>query len=103
MDLLISNSRSFVMFSSLGTRCPSVVVRDNLKVFFSRYQNRFRDLLSAISPGQVNSRDDQDMDTDSDSEDSKPTTQQDQALAQCGLDVLFIKIQMDLFAPHLQR
>ncbi|KAG0343455.1 hypothetical protein BG005_002401, partial [Podila minutissima] len=55
---------------SLGTRCPSVVVRDNLKVFFSRYQNRFRDLLSAISPGQVNSRDDQDMDTDSDSEDT---------------------------------
>ncbi|KAG0079853.1 hypothetical protein BGZ92_000862 [Podila epicladia] len=87
---------------SLGTRCPSVVVRDNLKVFFSRYQNRFRDLLSAISPGQGNSRDDRDMDTDSDSEDSKPTTQQDQALAQCGLDVLFIKIQMDLFAPHLQ-
>ncbi|KAG0029254.1 hypothetical protein BGZ82_008051 [Podila clonocystis] len=87
---------------SLGTRCPSVVVRDNLKVFFSRYQNRFRDLLSAISPGQDNSRDDQDMDTDSDEEDSKPTTQQDQALAKCGLDVLFIKIQMDLFAPHLQ-
>lgn len=91
-------------FSSLGTRCPSVVVRDNLKVFFSRYQNRFRDLLSAISPGQDNSRDDHDMDTDSDEENGKPmTTQQDQALAQCGLDVLFIKIQMDLFSPHLQR
>ncbi|KAF9379456.1 hypothetical protein CPB97_008951 [Podila verticillata] len=88
---------------SLGTRCPSVVVRDNLKVFFSRYQNRFRDLLSAISPGQDNSRDDHDMDTDSDEENGKPmTTQQDQALAQCGLDVLFIKIQMDLFSPHLQ-
>ncbi|KAF9320178.1 hypothetical protein BG003_006987 [Podila horticola] len=87
---------------SLGTRCPSVVVRDNLKVFFSRYQNRFRDLLSAISPGKDNSRDDQDMDSDSDEEHEKPTTQQDQALAQCGLDVLFIKIQMDLFAPNPQ-
>lgn len=44
------------------------------------------------------------MDTDSDEENGKPvTTQQDQALTQCGLDVLFIKIQMDLFAPHLQR
>ncbi|KAF9213010.1 hypothetical protein BGZ59_006030 [Podila verticillata] len=88
---------------SLGTRCPSVVVRDNLKVFFSRYQNRFRDLLSAISPGQDSSRNDHDMDTDSDEENGMPmTTQQDQALAQCGLDVLFIKIQMDIFSPHLQ-
>ncbi|KAG0028971.1 Protein smg7 [Podila clonocystis] len=75
---------------------------DALYWYNLRYQNRFRDLLSAISPGQDNSRDDQDMDTDSDEEDSKPTTQQDQALAKCGLDVLFIKIQMDLFAPHLQ-
>lgn len=43
------------------------------------------------------------MDSDSDEEHEKPTTQQDQALAQCGLDVLFIKIQMDLFAPNPQR
>ncbi|KAF9425960.1 hypothetical protein BGZ76_002994 [Entomortierella beljakovae] len=89
---------------SLGAKCPSVIVRDNLKVFFSRYQNRYRDLLNSICPQQQTA---DSMSTDEDIEiQPKPKVKtnsiQQSSLARCDITVLFIKIQMDLFAPHLE-
>ncbi|KAG0263138.1 Protein smg7 [Mortierella polycephala] len=88
---------------SLAARCPSTVVRDNLKVFFSRYQNRFKDLLSSIYPTAEGLNDttsaDEDMDT---SPENHPMSVKRLALNRMELDMLFIKIQMDLFEPHLQ-
>ncbi|KAF9426876.1 hypothetical protein BGZ94_005874 [Podila epigama] len=72
------------------------------------YWYNLRDLFATLSPGQDTSKNpvhDLDMDSDSDiAEDiTKPaSTLQDDALERCGLEVLFIKIQMDLFAPNLE-
>ncbi|KAG0304642.1 hypothetical protein BGZ98_005241 [Dissophora globulifera] len=85
---------------SLGAKSPSIIVRDNLKVYFSRYQNRHKDLLSAICPPIEDS--DHNMSTDDDTDiPPKIRPAQQLALARCDLISLFIKIQMDLFAPHL--
>ncbi|KAK3808872.1 MAG: hypothetical protein J3R72DRAFT_87651 [Linnemannia gamsii] len=92
---------------SLGAKSPSVVVRDNLKVFFSRYQNRFKDLLVSICPNAEDSKGamamslDDEEDADSSIE-NEPNLAQQLALARCDLSVLLIKVQMDLFAPHLR-
>ncbi|KAG0197117.1 hypothetical protein BGX28_009372 [Mortierella sp. GBA30] len=88
---------------SLGAKSPSVVVRDNLKVFFSRYQNRFKDLLSSICLSAEDTNNAMSTDDDTDTPPLKrPVSTQQLALARCELSLLFIKIQMDLFAPHLQ-
>ncbi|KAG0064958.1 hypothetical protein BGZ90_001977 [Linnemannia elongata] len=93
---------------SLGAKSPSVVVRDNLKVFFSRYQNRFKDLLASICPNADDSKGAMAMSLDDDEEDgdesieNEPNLAQQLALARCDLSVLLIKIQMDLFAPNLR-
>ncbi|KAI1318831.1 hypothetical protein EDD11_005677 [Mortierella claussenii] len=88
---------------SLGAKCPSVIVRDNLKVFFSRYQNRFKDLLSTIYPLMDNFHEASSTDEEEDTLNlSGYGLAQQQALARCDIGVLFIKIQMDLFAPHLE-
>jgi len=79
---------------SLGAKFPSVIVRDNLKVFFSRFQNRFKDVLLSLSSSQKQRGDA--MEKDGDSQRSIPAES-------CDLLVLFIKIQMDLFTPQLQR
>ncbi|KAG0217096.1 Smg-6, nonsense mediated mRNA decay factor [Mortierella sp. GBA43] len=75
---------------SLGAKCPSTVVRDNLKVFFSRYQNRYKDLLSSICPPAVVSGDA--MSTDEDTNTPKPairtSSTQQMALSRCELPVL---------------
>ncbi|KAF9400346.1 hypothetical protein BGX21_004493 [Mortierella sp. AD011] len=84
---------------SLGAKCPSVVVRDNLKVFFSRYQNRYRDLLSSICPTPDNTNN---MSMDEDVDVTKHVSAQQSALARCDITPIFIKIQMDLFAPQLE-
>ncbi|KAK3812318.1 MAG: hypothetical protein J3Q66DRAFT_443044 [Benniella sp.] len=87
---------------SLGAKCPSAVVRDNLKVFFSRYQNRHRDLLLSICPPTDTSGDA--MSTDEDSNTPQPpktSSMQQMALARCDISELFVKILMDLFLPHL--
>ncbi|KAG0022204.1 hypothetical protein BGZ80_000775 [Entomortierella chlamydospora] len=84
---------------SLGAKCPSVVVRDNLKVFFSRYQNRYRDLLSSICPAPDNTNN---MSMDEDVDVAKHASAQQSALARCDIIPMFIKIQMDLFAPQLE-
>ncbi|KAF9351462.1 hypothetical protein BGX26_010546, partial [Mortierella sp. AD094] len=84
---------------SLGAKCPSVVVRDNLKVFFSRYQNRYKDLLSSICPAPDNTNN---MSMDEDADLAKYASVQQSALARCDITPLFIKIQMDLFAPQLE-
>lgn len=86
-----------------------MVVRDNLKVFFSRYQNRFKDLLASICPNADDSKGAMAMSLDDDEEDgdesieNEPNLAQQLALARCDLSVLLIKIQMDLFAPNLRR
>ncbi|KAF9189532.1 hypothetical protein BGZ51_005605 [Haplosporangium sp. Z 767] len=88
---------------SLAARYPSAVVRDNLKVFFSRYQNRFKDLLSSIYPIAEGLNDTTSMDEDMDtSPEDQPVSVKQLALNRMELDMLFIKIQMDLFEPHLQ-
>ncbi|KAF9149414.1 hypothetical protein BG015_008805 [Linnemannia schmuckeri] len=93
---------------SLGAKSPSVVVRDNLKVFFSRYQNRFKDLLASICPNVEDTKGAMAMSLDDDGEDedmsseNEPNLAQQLALARCDLSVLLIKIQMDLFAPNLR-
>ncbi|KAF9274850.1 hypothetical protein BGZ68_000314 [Mortierella alpina] len=88
---------------SLGAKCPSIVVRDNLKVFFSRYQNRFKDLLSSLCLSADDSSNAMSTDDDTDTpRKARPIAVQRLAMARCDLNVIFIKIQMDLFAPHLQ-
>ncbi|KAF9989035.1 hypothetical protein BGZ75_007831 [Mortierella antarctica] len=88
---------------SLGAKCPSIVVRDNLKVYFSRYQNRFKDLLSSLCLSAEDSSNAMSTDDDTDTpRKARPITVQRLAMARCDLSVLFIKIQMDLFAPRLQ-
>ncbi|KAF8976068.1 hypothetical protein BGZ46_008593 [Entomortierella lignicola] len=86
---------------SLGAKCPSIVVRDNLKVFFSRYQNRYKDLLASICPVPENTNN-MDTDEDTDTPGSSLTSAQKSVLERCDIIPLFIKIQMDLFAPHLE-
>ncbi|KAF9583611.1 hypothetical protein BGW38_009037 [Lunasporangiospora selenospora] len=87
---------------SLGAKCPSVVVRDNLKVFFSRYQNRYKDVLGLICSAHEGdrNRDDSNMDGSVNRHLSEPSV--DTPLEGCDLGVLFVKIQMDLFAPRLE-
>ncbi|KAF9907558.1 hypothetical protein EC991_010854, partial [Linnemannia zychae] len=91
---------------SLGAKSPSAVVRDNLKVFFSRYQNRFKDLLASICPNLDDSKGAMAMSLDDEEDgdisiESEANLAQQLALARCDLSVLLIKVQMDLFAPHL--
>ncbi|KAF9117172.1 hypothetical protein BGX27_000021 [Mortierella sp. AM989] len=89
---------------SLGAKCPFVVVRDNLKVFFSRYQNRYKDLLSSICPAPENMNGmsiDEDTDAPREIKTNQDSAQQS-ALARCDIIPLFIKIQMDLFTPYLE-
>ncbi|KAF9933764.1 hypothetical protein FBU30_004565 [Linnemannia zychae] len=92
---------------SLGAKSPSVVVRDNLKVFFSRYQNRFKDLLASICPDAEDSNGALALSLEDEDEDllmeDEPNLAQQLALARCDLSVLLVKVQMDLFAPHLRR
>ncbi|KAF9570057.1 hypothetical protein EC968_002319 [Mortierella alpina] len=88
---------------SLGAKCPSIVVRDNLKVYFSRYQNRFKDLLSSLCLSAEDSSNAMSTDDDTDTpRKARPVAVQRLAMTRCDLSVLFIKIQMDLFAPRLQ-
>ncbi|KAF9964612.1 hypothetical protein BGZ70_006207 [Mortierella alpina] len=88
---------------SLGAKCPSIVVRDNLKVYFSRYQNRFKDLLSSLCLSADDSNNAMSTDDDTDSpRKARPIAVQRLAMTRCDLSVLFIKIQMDLFAPRVQ-
>jgi hypothetical protein len=114
MDMEMSGSMSIRSLSlckaiiaipcSLGAKCPSVVVRDNLKVFFSRYQNRYKDILPSICPPAEISGDA--MSTDEDTNTPNPprtSSSQQMALTRCDLPVLFVKTLMDLFAPHLTR
>jgi hypothetical protein len=86
---------SDVSLFSLGAKFPSVIVRDNLKVFFSRFQNRFKDVLLSFSSRPNHLQDA--METDDDSQQQQPPVES------CDLLVLFIKIQMDLFTPQLER
>ncbi|KAF9956106.1 hypothetical protein BGZ65_002964 [Modicella reniformis] len=84
---------------SLGAKCPSSIVRDNLKVFFSRYQNRYKDLLSSICPPVENPGDS--VSTDEDTNTPVRTLPSEKiALEKCDLTVLFVKILMDLFLPQ---
>ncbi|KAF9098261.1 hypothetical protein BGX23_006677 [Mortierella sp. AD031] len=92
---------------SLGAKSPSVVVRDNLKVFFSRYQNRFKDLLASICPTAEDTKGAMAMSLDDDEDgdmsiDNESNLAQQLALVRCDLSVLLIKVQMDLFAPNLR-
>lgn len=92
-----------VLFS-LGAKCPSAVVRDNLKVFFSRYQNRHRELLLALCPPTDTSGDA--MSTDDDSNAPQPpriSPARQMALTRCDISELFVKVLMDLFVPHVTR
>ncbi|KAG0232464.1 hypothetical protein BGW41_001858 [Actinomortierella wolfii] len=81
---------------SLATKFTPPIVRDNLKIFFSKFQSRFRSSLAQWQSFSNNSssakQDDQEM---SEMNASPPWDQFD-------LTLLIIKVQMDLFELQLE-
>ncbi|KAG0252084.1 hypothetical protein DFQ27_008294 [Actinomortierella ambigua] len=81
---------------SLAAKSTPPVVRDNLKIFFSKFQSRFRSVLAQWQTLAISSKDHQYDDQ------RTPGLNGSSPWDQYDLNLLIVKVQMDLFALQLE-